>query len=78
MKVETFFLTRNSLEVIIIGGSRGHRDTTSTPPPPPGAQIFSIFMQYLGNFGKIVCWHLPGEILDLPLILIDKIHDNVF
>ena len=35
--------------------------------PPPGPNSFS-FMQCLGKYGKIVCWHpLLGEILDPPL-----------
>ena len=41
---------------------------------PPGPNSFN-FMQFLGKFGKFVCWHLPleswrphlGEILDPPL-----------
>ena len=41
--------------------------------PPGGPNSFN-FMQFLGKFGKIVCWHpqgswrpLLGEILDPPL-----------
>ena len=26
------------------------------PPPPPGGPNSFDFMQFLGNFGKIVCW----------------------
>ena len=45
------------------------------PPPPRGPNSFN-FMQFLGKFGKIVCWRPPppeswrpllGEILDPPL-----------
>ena len=44
-------------------------------PPPGGPNSFN-FMQFLGKFGKIVCWRPPprgswrpllGEILDPPL-----------
>ena len=43
-------------------------------PPPRGPNSFN-FMQFLGKFGKIVCWRPPleswhpllGEILDPPL-----------
>ena len=44
--------------------------------PPPGQNSFN-FMQFLGNFGKILCWRPPprgvgapllGEILDPPLV----------
>ena len=48
-----------------LGGARG------TPPRDPSS--FN-FMQFLGKFGKIVCWRPPGswrpllgEILDPPL-----------
>ena len=34
------------------GGRRGHA------PPPGGPNSFD-FMQFLGNFGKIVCWRPP-------------------
>ena len=52
------------------GGSKeGRRGRT----PPGGPNSFN-FMQFLGNFGKIVCWRPPGswrpllgEILDPPL-----------
>ena len=34
----------------------------------PGTQILSNFMQFLGKFGKIICWRpLFEEILDPPL-----------
>ena len=42
--------------------------------PPGGPNSFN-FMQFLGKFGKIVCWRPPeswrpllGEILDPPLL----------
>ena len=50
--------------------------------PPPGGQNSLNFMQFLGKFGKIVCWRplgswrpLLGEILDPPLksILLQRI-----
>ena len=52
-----------------IGGSKGARGTV---PPSPNSLNF---MQFLGKFGKIVCWRTPprvdasqlGEILDPPL-----------
>ena len=31
------------------------------PSRPPGPNSFN-FMQFLGKFGKIVCWHPPGEL----------------
>ena len=48
-----------------------------TRAPPGGPNSFN-FMQFLGKFGKIVCWHLPleswrpllGEILDPPLVIL--------
>ena len=47
---------------------RGARGTRT--PPPEGPSSFN-FMQFLGKFGKIVCWRPPGpllgEILDPPL-----------
>ena len=55
------------------------------PPPLRGPNSFN-FMQFLGNFGKIVCWRPPGswrpllgEILDLPLARnqIFSIYDNI-
>ena len=47
-----------------------------TPPPPPGRPNSFNFMQFLGEFGKIVYSPPPpeglrphlGEILDTPLI----------
>ena len=33
--------------------------------PPGGPNSFN-FMQFLGNFGKIVCWRPPGELAPLP------------
>ena len=47
-----------------------------TRPPPPGGPNSFNFIQFLGKFGKIVCWRpsplgswrpLLGEILDPPL-----------
>ena len=41
-------------------GSRGGR-------PPPTAQNFLNFMQFFGNFGKIICWSpLPGGLAPPP------------
>ena len=43
--------------------------------PPGGPNSFN-FMQFLGNFGEIVCWcPLLGEILDPPLHTTDY-HTN--
>ena len=52
-------------------------DLRGTPAPPPGPNSFN-FKQFLGEFGKVVCWRLPpppegwrshlGEILDPPLM----------
>ena len=33
--------------------------------PPPGPDSFN-FMQFLGKFGKIVCWSPPGELMPPP------------
>ena len=33
--------------------------------PPRGPNSFK-FMQFLGKFGKIVCWHPPGELVPPP------------
>ena len=38
------------------GGSKGGRE--GRPHLPPGPISF-IFMQFLGKFGKIVCWRTP-------------------
>ena len=39
--------------------------------PPPRGRTSLNFMQFLGKFGKIVCWlPLLGEILDPPLLYI--------
>ena len=54
----------------------GREGRTPPPPPPVGSNSFN-FMQFLGKFGKIMCWPLPpeswrphlGEILD-PLLTI--------
>ena len=35
-------------------------------PPPPPAQNFLNFMQFFGNFGKIVCWWPPGGLAPPP------------
>ena len=35
------------------------------PPPLGGPNSFN-FMQFLGNFGKIVCWRPPGELAPPP------------
>ena len=63
-------------DTITSGGSKGGR--RGRAPPPGGPNSFN-FMQFLGNFGKIVCWRPPlgswrpllGEILDPPLITFD-------
>ena len=34
-------------------------------PPPGGPNSFN-FMQFLGKFGKIVCWRPPGELASPP------------
>ena len=45
------------------GGSKGAQGTR---PPLGGPNSFN-FMQFLGNFGKIVCWHPPpGELAPPP------------
>ena len=36
-----------------------------TRPPPPGPNSFTL-MQFLGNFGKIVCWRPPWELAPPP------------
>ena len=43
------------------GGSKGAPGTRA-----PGVQIFFNFMQFLGKFGKIVCWCPPGEFAPQP------------
>ena len=43
------------------------RGARGTRTPPRGPNSFN-FMQFLGKFGKFVCWRpLLGEILDPPL-----------
>ena len=39
---------------------RGARGT-----PPPGPNSFNC-MQFLGKFGKIVCWRPPGKLAPPP------------
>ena len=51
------------------GGSKVGRKGRAIPPWGPNS--FN-FMQFLGKFGKIVCWRpLLGEILDPPLFTLD-------
>ena len=61
------YIYRNNKTMCFSGGSEGARGT------PLGPNSFN-FMQFLGKFGKIVCWRPPeswcphlGEILDPPL-----------
>ena len=61
--------------LLLSGGSRGG-GRRARAPPPPGDRIFFNFMQFSGNFNKIVFWRPPwklapllGEILDPPLLL---------
>ena len=37
-----------------------------TRAPPSGGPNSFNFMQFLGNFGKIVCWRPPGELAPPP------------
>ena len=37
-----------------------------TRPPPPGGPNSFNFVQFLGKFGKIVCWRPPGELAPPP------------
>ena len=74
----------NKLNTVISGGSKGGaRD--APPPPPPGPNSFN-FMQFLGKFGKFVCWRPPrgswcpllGEILDPPLVISHTIFNSMY
>ena len=63
--------------VITSGGSKGGREGRAPTPLPPRGPNYFNFMQFLGNFGKIICWRPPGswrpllgEILDPPLITV--------
>ena len=58
--------------LVPMGGARGglsptpavadlHSKILDARPPPGGPNSFN-FMQFLGNFGKIVCWRPPGEL----------------
>ena len=38
-----------------------HSKILDAPPPPWGPNSFN-FMQFLGKFGKIVCWRLPWRV----------------
>ena len=53
----------NLLIINSIGGSKGGREGRA--PPPGGPNSFN-FMQFLGKFGKIVCWRPPGELAPPP------------
>ena len=60
------------------------RGAQGTRAPPGGPNSFN-FMQFLGKFGKIVCWRPPGswhpllgEILDPPLQCIINISSKVY
>ena len=44
------------------GGSKGGAGDVC---PPRGQNSFD-FMQFLGNFGEIVCWCPPGELAPPP------------
>ena len=48
-------MQKKSLTVADLRG--GTRD--ARPPPPPGGPNFFNFMQFLGKYGKIVCWRPP-------------------
>ena len=64
-----FLLIMDTNSNILSGVSQGGARDAS---PPGGPNSFN-FMQFLGNFGKIVCWRpLLGEILDPPLILVGQ------
>ena len=41
------------------------RGARGTRAPPGGPNSFN-FMQFLGKFGKIVCWRPPGELAPPP------------
>ena len=64
-------LTVQSSFPVVSGGS-----TFEMLDAPPGPNSF-IFMQFLGKFGKIVCWRAPveswrphlKEILNSPLVI---------
>ena len=45
-----------------------HSKILDAPPPPPGGPNSFNFMQFLGKFGKIVCWRppSPGELAPPP------------
>ena len=44
------------------GGSKEGREGHT---PPRGPNSFN-FMQFLGKFGKIICWRPPGELAPPP------------
>ena len=46
------------------GGSKG--DTKDARPPLPGGPNSFNFMQFLGKFGKIVCWRPLRELAPPP------------
>ena len=51
-----------SMLTLSSGGSKGG---TGDACPPGGPNSFN-FMQFLGKFGKIVCWCPPGELVPPP------------
>ena len=62
-KVKENTSTRLTVNPVLSGGSNGGaRDACS---PPGGPNSFN-FMQFLGKFGKIVCWRPPGELAPPP------------
>ena len=55
---ETHEIKKNIVP-IAVADLRGARET------PPGPNSFN-FMQFLGKFGKFVCWRPPGELAPPP------------
>ena len=47
------------------GGSKRGCEGCMPPPPPRHPNSFN-FMQFLGNFGKIICWRPPRELAPPP------------
>ena len=48
-------------QTVVSGGSKGGARAT-----PPGDPNSFNFMQFLGKYGKIVCWRPPGALAPPP------------
>ena len=65
IKSPLLFFTRFIKQIIINVQWRIYIVKFWTRAPPGGPNSFN-FMQFLGKYGKIVCWRPPGELAPTP------------